>query len=297
MFTPAQVTAHLVRAARMLGSARRPRRRLPRQQPPMLLEKEYAREVMHFVAARLRFILEPLHEAAHTILVAARPQSPRGDVDDTWRADAGEGKRVRELAEAARARVRSTFSTSDIEALAEKFAVRVSTYQRIQLARQTKAALGVDVIANDRKLPMLVENFAANNVALIRDIGEQTIIKTELAIQRAVQDGKLYGDLAKELQTIGYGETRAELVARDQVGKLYGQINATRQKELGADRFIWRTVGDERVRDEHAELDGEEFSYSAGGHPEEGLPGEAILCRCWAEPVFDEVIDLFADDE
>ena len=45
-------------------------------------------------------------------------------------------------------------------------------------------------------------------------------------------------------------------------------------------QYIWRTVGDDRVREEHAELDGtlRDFSDSPD-------PGEEYNCRCWVELV------------
>ena len=47
--------------------------------------------------------------------------------------------------------------------------------------------------------------------------------------------------------------------------------------------YIWRTVGDGKVRSSHAERDGKTFSWA---HPPEGgHPGEAPNCRCWAEDV------------
>ncbi len=53
---------------------------------------------------------------------------------------------------------------------------------------------------------------------------------------------------------------------------------------LGDDGFyIWRTVGDGKVRGEHATRAGKRFDWSdepAGGHP-----GEDYNCRCWAELV------------
>lgn len=284
----ARVTADVVRAHRMFGLAGR-RRKLPRQQPPMALEREYARAIVELVRPRLQRALAPLMSQLPGIL--ARAAAAR-KVDHM---DAGEGKELSQLVDAARQHLRGSISTSEIEALAEKFAARTATYQRVQLARQTTAALGVDVFASDRKIPTLVDHFVAENIALIKDIGDKVASRVGVEVTRAVASGELHGDLAEKLQAIGYGETRAALIARDQVGKLYGQINATRQQELGVDKFIWRTVGDERVRDEHESLDGEEFSYAAGGHPTEGMPGEPILCRCWAEPVFDAIADDVAE--
>lgn len=278
-------TAQMIQAHRVFGVPSR-RRRLPRQQPPKMIEREYASAVLELVVPRIRAALAPLFAELPQLLARAAAER-RHDV----RADAGESRRVRQLLETAREKIRTSISTKDIEALAEKFARRTSTYHRIQLARQTNAALGVDVYASDRRLPPLIDAFVDSNVGLIKDIGEKVAARVELEVARGVQDGMLHGDLAEKLEAIGFGEERAALIARDQVGKLYGQINATRQTELGVDRFIWRAVGDERTRDLHEELDGEEFSFSEGGHETEGLPGEPVLCRCWAEPIFDEILD------
>lgn len=45
-------------------------------------------------------------------------------------------------------------------------------------------------------------------------------------------------------------------------------------------KYIWRTVGDNKVRDSHAELNG--TVRDLADSPD---PGEEFNCRCWAEPV------------
>jgi peptidoglycan hydrolase-like protein with peptidoglycan-binding domain len=50
--------------------------------------------------------------------------------------------------------------------------------------------------------------------------------------------------------------------------------------------YIWRTVGDNRVRSEHAVRDGKTFSWD--NPPDGGHPGEAPNCRCTAETVEEE---------
>ena len=49
-------------------------------------------------------------------------------------------------------------------------------------------------------------------------------------------------------------------------------------------RWIWRTMGDDRVRPEHARLEGVIFDEGERD-PDEGVPGEAYGCRCWREPI------------
>ena len=46
--------------------------------------------------------------------------------------------------------------------------------------------------------------------------------------------------------------------------------------------YIWRTVGDDQVRDSHAANEGKIFRWD--NPPDTGNPGDAINCRCTAEP-------------
>jgi SPP1 gp7 family putative phage head morphogenesis protein len=84
-------------------------------------------------------------------------------------------------------------------------------------------------------------------------------------------------------------ESRAALIARDQVGKFYGALNAARQQDVGITHFLWRTANDERVRPEHIELNGERFAWSKP--PAEGMPGQPINCRCYADPDVGALLD------
>jgi SPP1 gp7 family putative phage head morphogenesis protein len=87
---------------------------------------------------------------------------------------------------------------------------------------------------------------------------------------------------------------RAERIARDQIGTYHSQVTQAAHRDLGVTSFIWRTMNDERVRDSHAAVEGEQFSYddlpTIDG--ERVAPGEPVMCRCYAEPVFSDIIDL-----
>jgi SPP1 gp7 family putative phage head morphogenesis protein len=294
-------TVALIRAHAMLNRPAR-RQRLPRPAEPALIWREYGEALGGLVkpAVFRRAFAELLLELP-SLMASARRE--RGDAAPSlaqarvyaWlaragvRADADEGRRARALVAQARERLRASVSTRAIEELAEKFAENTSTFQRIQLGRQTRAVLGADVFTHDKGLRARVQGFATENVSLIKGITDDVAGKVERAVTRALTSATLHDDLAKELEkSFGYGETRAALIARDQIGKFYGQINASRQQALGLDKFVWRTVGDERVREDHAERDGEVYSYS--DPPDGELPGEPILCRCYAEPALDELL-------
>ncbi|MCP4393335.1 MAG: hypothetical protein GY804_03565, partial [Alphaproteobacteria bacterium] len=58
-------------------------------------------------------------------------------------------------------------------------------------------------------------------------------------------------------------------------------------------KYIWHTQKDSKTRSSHADRDGKVFEWA---HPPEGgHPGEDYNCRCWAEPVMEEV-DKHEDD-
>lgn len=95
-------------------------------------------------------------------------------------------------------------------------------------------------------------------------------------------------DLRQQLLERGdVSESRAELIARDQTLKLNGDITQARQENAGVTSYVWSTSHDERVRDTHAELDGQEFDWASP--PEPGHPGDDYQCRCVALPVIAEL--------
>jgi SPP1 gp7 family putative phage head morphogenesis protein len=288
----AQHTANLIRVHRAVGLVKR-RQRIPRQIYPKLIEAEYAKRLLSIVD-RSKKSLAPLERELPDILKSAK--ASRGDA----RMDSNEGRRAQLLIDQAREAMRKSVGVGEVETLAREFAHRTQTYQRVQLQRQTRAALGVDVLARDQHLNALTEHFVGENVSRIKTIPNHVHDDVESMVHRYVAGGGLHDDLADELQErFGTAESDARRIARDQIGKFYGQVNASRQRELGITRFIWRTVGDDRVRDEHDELEAqsEDEPFSYDDLPDEGLPGEPIQCRCHAEPVFDDVLAELDDDD
>jgi SPP1 gp7 family putative phage head morphogenesis protein len=187
-----------------------------------------------------------------------------------------------------------------VEALARKFAARTSTYQRLQLSRQVRAALGVDPVFKDKGLVARTDQFAHENVALITRIPQRLHGDLEAMVTRAAASARPSPKLADEIEArFGVAKRHAKLIARDQVSKYHGSLNHARQRELGVTKFVWRTVGDERVREEHADLDGETFDYDDPPvvDGEEALPSEPVCCRCSAEPVLDDLLDDKSEDE
>lgn len=128
------------------------------------------------------------------------------------------------------------------------------------------------------------------------------LIKVEPAIQRAIHkvleeplhQGVRVEAVKKRLQErFEIEERRAQLIARDQTLKLAGQLQEARQTQAGIKRYVWTTSDDERVRPDHAALDGtiQEWDNPPVVDKRTGRrahPGGDYQCRCTADPVLDD---------
>lgn len=65
-----------------------------------------------------------------------------------------------------------------------------------------------------------------------------------------------------------------------------GEEEKKKIRGIPTGKYIWRTVGDDKVRAEHAAREGLVFEWA--NPPSDGNPGEAYGCRCWAEDLIDE---------
>lgn len=281
----AESTKHHVQILTALGQRKR-RQRIPKQIYPKGIEREYAAAMIGHLASA-RSALTPLLHSLPRLLDSARADR---------KVDANETAELKRMLEEARRQIAQSVNPVAVEALAKKFGARTIQFNKIQLGRQVRAAFGVDVVQDNPKLGAALEHFISENVALIKSVPSQVVDQVEGIVNRAFSNASQVKTIADEIdERFNVGESRARLIARDQVGKLYGQTNAFRQQDLGITQFVWRTAGDERVRPEHDDLDGETFSYD--DPPDEGLPGEPIQCRCTAEPVFGTLRDDVDSEE
>ena len=131
------------------------------------------------------------------------------------------------------------------------------------------------------------EDFIRANVDLIKSIDTRYFADIARVVDEAYANGRDWKWLSAEFQQrYDVSKSRGQLLARDQLGKLTGQLTAARHLELGIDRFQWLTSEDERVRRTHERLAGQIFSYD--DPPAVGLPGMDFQCRCSPRPVLDE---------
>lgn len=151
--------------------------------------------------------------------------------------------------------------------------------------------------------PRLEAQWVRQNVDLINVPNRiKSVLRKELA--GPLEAGVRVEDLMAHLQErFDIDARRAELIARDQTLKLSGQLQEERQTQAGIKRYVWTTSGDERVRHDHADLDGKVFSWddppivnasevARGKPPRREHPGGDFQCRCNSDPVLDDLSDL-----
>lgn len=144
----------------------------------------------------------------------------------------------------------------------------------------------VNVLNNEPGLPSLLSAWEQNNLALIKSIPDGVIGQLRSEFTQAFVNGTSMKDLAGIVEDrTGVGKNRAKLIARDQIGKLNGQLSEMRHKAAGIVSYKWLTMHDERVRPTHRARDGRIYSWNDSGIK----PGQEIRCRCVASPEFPEL--------
>lgn len=268
---------HRLQISRQLLPARQRRAKLPRKIHPKSIALSYYRAIMP-ILARARQALERAITPLLPELAARAAEAQRHDAAD-----------INAIIDAVGKEFFDSLKPAEIAALADRFARATSDYEREQAVKQVRAAFGVDVIAREPQLAAKQAAFVSENVALIKSIPSQFFDDVEKRIARAIATGATPKQLAAEIaDRYKVADDRAMLIARDQIGKFFGQVAEARQKTMGVTHYTWRTSNDERVREEHAAREGEVFAWD--DPPEGGNPGEDFQCRCFAEPLLDQLL-------
>lgn len=154
--------------------------------------------------------------------------------------------------------------------------------------------------ATKREMASLYNTVISQNIGLIKSVPIQSSTQLTSLLTSSVMSNKTVASIKKMLETkLDASRSRLELIARDQVLKLNGKTNEFKQQALGVKKYIWRTARDGAVRGRpggtspnakrsHWAREGKTFSWSeppAGGHP-----GQDFQCRCYAEPILEDII-------
>lgn len=252
------------------------------QRFPMAAEREYTKELLQYVRgleqATTQFVIPQLPAILHEAN-ALKPKFDAVVLDDY-------ADMLMQAVRASRLYFGLKYSDDQLRQMVLGDAHRIDDFNKIQFGRVMKSIIGVDVFASEPFLTPAISSFVTANVSLIKTIESRHWSRIEQTVLGAARQGIRHEEVAQQIQSdYNVSENIAIRIARDQTNKFNGQLTQLRQTNIGVKKYIWRTVGDDRVRDEHEELDDHEFSWDDA--PPDGHPGEAINCRCYAEPVLD----------
>lgn len=205
------------------------------------------------------------------------------------------------------------FSQAAIRADIGKYGERVEEFNFQQWEKTSTAMLGDAFVVSEPWLGAAVSQWEQLNFTLIKSLTGEYIKDVNRIVSDGVTAGntwnKIWGDIQDK--NTGLSESRTRLIARDQVGKLNGQITKKRNESAGIEMYEWLTSGDSRVRDSHIPLDGKICQWDDGSiyadsieaaiagewnsrsaiGAFEGMPGEDFQCRCTSAPVFADMVD------
>lgn len=164
--------------------------------------------------------------------------------------------------------------------------VETADYVSRSWTRTLQAAYGG--LFSVRRPPTLAERLEAwetQNLALIEEGLRARTTRLQGVIVQAVMNGTPISQVERKVRdALGVGRGRAKMIARDQVGKLTGNLAMMNQQASGVDEYIWGTSLDDRVRPTHRTKEGKKFRWDTPP-ADTGHPGEDFQCRCVAKPI------------
>lgn len=174
-------------------------------------------------------------------------------------------------------------------------ALNVANWNQQKWQKVVSSVMGVTVATPVKGIDVAMEDFVERNVALLKDTSQQVKTQIKLVIADGLKKGwtadriasKILSGTDLERGVFKKAETRATLIARQQVGQYTSWMNQKRQTALGVNKYRWRGMLDQRERPEHRAREGQVFSWDRP--PEDGHPGEPYNCRCYPEAIFDDI--------
>ena len=307
---------------RMSKAQRKVKRKRVTNIYPWATERRYAATIKAWLKPMMDFVAEYLKNNQEAIL--------RGDAAALTRNDAVPGGSFRRMVLSLNGWL-ATYIPNRNEAVDHRrgppvvylglsnIAESLAEFTSKQWNKAAVENLGVEFAVYEGWWPDTKKAWADKNYDLIKSLSENYISQVNQKTELAVMNGWSPRQLVNEIMKVNDNmkKSKANLIARDQIGKLNGQTTQARMEAVGLDLYEWSTCGDERVRGDpsgkypngrpsHYELDGkicrwdDPTVYSEDGgktwkdRPSSWCqlhPGYDIQCRCTALSYWAELID------
>lgn len=139
-------------------------------------------------------------------------------------------------------------------------------FNKKQFNKTTQSILGFPFQTQDPWLNEMKKAWEAENYSLIKGLSDDYINQINKTAWNGFRSGLSNKEVMKQIRLIDkniFGprykidpktgkrkrvQSRAELLARDQIGKLNGELTKRHMEDIGQDIYEWNTAYDERVR-------------------------------------------------
>lgn len=254
--------------------------------------REYYRNLKRYADRYIELVTRGLKTLVPDLKEEAADELPKP------RMDANIDKKVMDILKWTDKELSKTFPDRILQTWAKGMISHVSRNSKKDM-QKTLDKVGIDAesLMHNRGLTPYLQNCVDQNVGLIRSMTREKrdTFKNGLV---AMITADAPQDQIRQMIQKHYGTTRAKarILARDQTGKLNGQINRFRQEQLGGKRYVWRGAMDSREREDHKRLQGKIFRWDDPPIVDRrtgrrGHPGEDYQCRCRAELFFPDILD------
>lgn len=150
-----------------------------------------------------------------------------------------------------------------VRARVEGWARLAEAWHRMRWRRTVLSATTIDLatLIGPQDVREALETVIARNVALIRNVSDQTRQRIADSVFRGLQNRTPPRIVAREIaDAVGMGRKRALVIAADQNVKLSSALNEERRRQAGIDSYIWRHSGKRHAREEHKVRDGQYYT-------------------------------------
>jgi SPP1 gp7 family putative phage head morphogenesis protein len=181
----------------------------------------------------------------------------------------------------------------------EGWARLAEAWHRMRWRRAVQTATTIDLatLIGPQDVRETLETLIARNVALVRNVSDQTRQRIADAVFRGLQARTPPREVAKQIAgAVSMGRQRALRIAADQNVKLSSALNEERRRQAGIDSFTWVHSGKMHSRPEHVARNGKlysedpdkvgtEYEGRTVNRVPEDKPGELPYCGCTSRAV------------
>lgn len=252
---------------------------------PIAIENVYN----SFLKEMMRYVYKITNQQAKPIKSSFFTQKEK---ENTIRTDDNEAKEIVKIFNELKKKYKNRYTDKRLRREAEKLFNQTNEFNRLEQSRMlnaqtknlTQKQISNEIVLSNtsQKITATKQVFIENNIKLIESIPNKFFSDLEQDVMRIVEKQGRAKELAEQLtKRYGASKKKADLISRDQISKLNGNLAQQRQEDVGVTEYIWETSQDERVRSSHASKQGKVFKWN-DPPSDTGHPAEDFRCRCVA---------------